>query len=127
MTRISQARVSMEDGRVDRAFLKDYGDLTVGGGSGTNAGASYTVDLEGGNSFNLILNAADCTFTFSNPFSSGTVTTFSLILNQDSTGGRTVTWPSSVIWPGGTTPTLSSVASRFEVFKLPTVNGAAPQ
>src|SRR3989344_7999620 len=113
MTRISGARVSMEDGRVDRAFLKDYGELTVGGSAGTNAGASYTVDLEGGNSFNLILDSVTCTLTFSNPFASGTATTFSLTLNQDSTGGRTVAWPSSVIWPGGTAPTLTAIASRF--------------
>src|SRR3989344_2801911 len=125
MTRISQARISMEDGRVDRAFLRDYGELAVGGSASVNAGSLYTVGLESGNYFNLTLNSATCSLVFLNPFSSGTATTFSLVLNQDSTGGRLVTWPESVIWPGGSAPTLSSVASRFDVFNFTTLNGGA--
>lgn len=45
------------------------------------------------------------TFTFSNPVV-GAV--HRLILVQDGTGGRTVTWPSSVKWPSGTAPTIPS-------------------
>src|SRR3989344_568213 len=125
MTRISRARISMEDGRVDRAFLKDYGELVVGGSAGTNAGTSYTVDIESGNVFNLILNSATCTLTFSNPFASGTATSFSLFLVQDATGSRTVTWPSSVIWPDGTEPTLTNIGEDMDVFTFITLNGGA--
>ena len=115
----------MEDGRVDRAFLKDYGELVVGGSAGTNAGTSYTVDIESGNVFNLILNSATCTLTFSNPFASGTATSFSLFLVQDATGSRTVTWPSSVIWPDGTEPTLTNIGEDMDVFTFITLNGGA--
>jgi hypothetical protein len=44
------------------------------------------------------------TLTFSNGQAGGE---YKLILTQDSTGGRTVTWPASVKWPNGTAPTLS--------------------
>lgn len=41
---------------------------------------------------------------------------FWLELKQDSTGSRTVTWPSTVRWPGGTAPTLSVAANRSDLF-----------
>jgi hypothetical protein len=34
-----------------------------------------------------------------------------LKLVQDATGGRSVTWPASVLWPGGTGPTLSGASA----------------
>src|SRR3989344_7900779 len=107
MTRISAARISMEDGRVDRAFLKDYGELAVGGSASVNAGSLYTVGLESGNYFNLTLNSATCSLVFLNPFSSGTATTFSLVLNQDSTGGTTGTFANAAFPAGGCPTTLS--------------------
>ncbi|MFA6601246.1 MAG: hypothetical protein WCT02_00060 [Candidatus Paceibacterota bacterium] len=39
---------------------------------------------------------------------------YTLILGQDSTGGRTVTWPSDVKWPNGVTPTLTSTANSID-------------
>ncbi len=124
MVRISKARISMEDGRVDRSILKDYGETAVGGAAGTNAGSTYTVDMESGNVFNLILNA-NCTFTFSNPPASATAGSFTLILKQDATGVRGVTWPAAVVWQNGTLPILTATASRFDVFTFSTANGGA--
>lgn len=38
---------------------------------------------------------------------------------QDATGGRTITWPSSVKWPGGgTAPVLSSAASAVDLISF---------
>lgn len=122
MTRISASRISMEDGRIDRAVLKDYGESCVGGASGTNTGTSYTVNLESGNVFNLILTG-NCTFTFSNPPAAGTLGSFVLILKQDATGGRTATWPATVAWPAGTAPTLTTDASKLDVFSFATLDG----
>jgi hypothetical protein len=34
-----------------------------------------------------------------------------LKLIQDVTGDRTVVWPASVLWPGGTGPTLSGASA----------------
>jgi hypothetical protein len=50
---------------------------------------------------------------------------FALELRQDTTGGRTVTWPSSVRWPGGVAPTLSFGASRSDFFAFHCPPGAA--
>ena len=42
---------------------------------------------------------------------------FIMFLKQDATGGRTVTW-STVAWPGGTAPTITSTASRQDIFSF---------
>ncbi len=42
---------------------------------------------------------------------------FLLKLKQDATGSRTVTW-STVKWPSGTAPTLTSTASRMDIFSF---------
>lgn len=115
----------MEGGRVDNSVIKDYGETAVGGAAGTNAGASYTIDISSGNFFNLILNA-NCTFTyFKNALASGSATSFTLVLKQDATGGRTVTWPANVYWPGNMVPTLTPSASRYDVFTFHTFDAGS--
>jgi len=42
---------------------------------------------------------------------------FIMFLKQDVTGSRTVTW-STVKWPGGTAPTITSTASRQDIFSF---------
>jgi hypothetical protein len=42
---------------------------------------------------------------------------FILLLKQDATGSRTVTW-STVKWPGGTAPTITSTASKQDIFSF---------
>lgn len=123
MVRISRTRMDMEEGRIDQAVLRDYGETLVGGASGLNAGSSYAVDLSAGNAFNLILNSATCTFTFSNPKPSGTYCGFTLYLTQDSTGGRLASWPTSVKWAGGTAPTLTTTGGQTDIFTFITVDG----
>jgi hypothetical protein len=41
---------------------------------------------------------------------------FIITLIQDATGSRTVTWFSTIKWPGSVTPTLSTTASKRDVF-----------
>lgn len=55
----------------------------------------------------------NCTFTFSNPVAGGV---YVLRAHQDATGTRTVTWPAAVHWSGGTAPTLTTTASKVDVF-----------
>jgi hypothetical protein len=50
---------------------------------------------------------------------------FTLVLRQDASGGRTVTWPSGTKWAGGTTPSLTTTASAVDVFSFVCVNGAS--
>ena len=99
----------------------------TGGGKevvSTNAtsGAAATLDLANGNVFDLTLTA-NCTLTFSGT-TAGVACSFTLILRQDGTGSRTVTWPASVDWPAGTAPTLTTTASAVDVLTfLSTDNG----
>jgi hypothetical protein len=47
---------------------------------------------------------------------------FTVILAQDGTGSRTVTWWSTIKWPGGTAPTLTTAANGVDVFTFKCVN-----
>ena len=102
--------VNFADKLAQRPELKDYAETSVAANSST----AYTVDLENGNVFEVTLTG-NCTFTFSHPPASGKAGSFTLILKQDGTGSRTVTWPASVKWPGGEAPTISSDASAVDV------------
>jgi|DEB0MinimDraft_10_1074344.scaffolds.fasta_scaffold05564_2 hypothetical protein len=110
--------VSGNDQEVNRVKLKDYSETAVV----ANTGATYTIDLENGNVFNLTLTD-NCTYTFSNPPASGSAGAFTLIQNQDGTGSRTVTWPASVEWAGGSAPTITSTLSSTDVFTFITTDG----
>lgn len=41
---------------------------------------------------------------------------FTLVLVQDGTGSRTVTWFSGIKWAGGSAPTLTTTASKADIF-----------
>lgn len=85
-----------------------------------NTGTSYAINFNNGPNFNLTLTG-NCTFTFTNPpANSGS---FSVILRQDGTGGRSATWPASVDWPGGSAPSLSAGANAVDVLTFFTVDG----
>src|SRR3989344_7879693 len=124
MVRISRNRITMEDGRIDRAILKDYGETLVGGTEGTETGSTETLDIENGNVFHLVLTA-NCTLTFSNPAPVGASTTFTLILRQDGVGGRTVTWPTSSVWVAGTAPTLTTEKNRYDILTFTTTDAGS--
>jgi len=47
----------------------------------------------------------------------------SIILRQDSTGGRTLAWPGAVKWAGGAPPSLTSAADAIDVYALITRDG----
>ena len=110
----------MADSVLQRPELKDYAETRVGASSGS----SYTVDLENGNLYEVTLTD-NCTFTFSNPPASGKGGSFTLILKQDGTGSRTVTWPGSVKWAGGAAPTLSSSASAVDILAFTTTDAGS--
>lgn len=101
-----------------RPKLKDYSEATVA----ANTGASYAIDLESGNWFELTLTD-NCVFTFSNPPASGSGGSFMLVLRQDGTGGRTTTWPASVKWAGGAAPDLTTTASAIDILAFTTRDG----
>jgi hypothetical protein len=77
-----------------------------------NTGTAYTIALTG-TVQNLTLTG-NCTFTF--PAATTAGRSFLLILRQDGGGNRTVTWPGTVRWPGGTAPTITATGSRYDLY-----------
>jgi len=77
--------------------------------------ATSTFDFAFSNIHSLTLSAATTTLSFANPVSGQAVITR---IGQDGTGGRTVVFPSTIYWAGGTTPTLTSTASKIDCFGL---------
>jgi hypothetical protein len=75
--------------------------------------ATSTFDFAFSNIHSLTLSAATTTLSFANPVSGQAVITR---LGQDGTGGRRAVFPSTIYWAGGTTPTLTSTASKTDVF-----------
>ena len=49
-----------------------------------------------------------------------------LLLQQDATGSRTVTWFSGILWAGGSAPTLTSTANKRDLFAIEVLNPVTP-
>jgi len=98
--------ISMADNTLSRPTIIDYGErVNVLGGSSATA---IDIDLESGNVVSLsLLSTTARNFTFSNPPGSTISGSFTLFLTSSSTQD-TVTWPTSVIWPNGSAPVLTS-------------------
>ena len=77
-----------------------------------NTGTAYTINLSDGTIQSLTLTG-NCTFTFPTATAGKS---FMILLKQDATGSRTVTWPASVKWPSSTAPTITSTASRLDKY-----------
>lgn len=84
------------------------------------AGASETLPDVTTATTHLLTLTSNCVLTFPAP---AVGKSFLLVLVQDATGGRTVTWPATVKWQGGTLPTLSTAASKEDFFTFMCVNG----
>lgn len=117
-TEASKALTADSNGVVtfDNGISEEYTAVT----SSSNA---TTVNLRDGTNFSHTLTE-NTTFTFSNPASSGKVSSFTLKIVQDaSASGYTVTWPASVDWPSATAPTLTATASAVDYFVFITHDG----
>lgn len=79
-----------------------------------STGTAYTVNTADGTLFDLTLTG-NCTFTFP-AASSGAQ--FTLLLKQDATGSRAVTWPASARWAGSASPTTTTTAGRTDVISF---------
>jgi hypothetical protein len=54
------------------------------------------------------------TLTFANAVAGQSMT---LLLTQDATGSRTVTWP-TMRWPSGTAPTLTTTPGKMDIISV---------
>ena len=78
------------------------------------AGTTLTINWRAGQKQRVEMGH-DCTFTFAPPAG---VCNLMLRLVQDGTGSRAFTFPSTVKWQGGTTPTWSTAASAVDVMAM---------
>lgn len=107
---LTNKTLEMGDNVIERAEMKDYSETLV---TDTDSGATHTIDVSTGNHHALTLTA-NCTLTFSNPSPTGKACSFTLRVIQDGTGSRTLTYPASVDWAGGSAPTLTTDASAVD-------------
>jgi hypothetical protein len=78
-----------------------------------NTSTAITVDLANGTVQKLTLTG-NATITMPTATAGKS---FVIILAQDGTGSRTVTW-STVVWPSGTAPTITSTASKKDIYSF---------
>ncbi|HEY8343469.1 MAG TPA: hypothetical protein VIK75_10840, partial [Calditerricola sp.] len=104
-----------------------------GGGSERNTvtalsgSGSVAVDYSLGDYFTLELSGDVSGFTFSNLPGPGKGATLMIRITQDSTP-RTVTWPSSFKWAGGSAPSVSTGSGAVDVLAITTFdNGTSWQ
>ena len=78
-------------------------------------GATITPDFDNGNIQTVELGGNR---TIANPSNIVAGSMYTLILKQDSTGSRTVAWGDQYMFPGGTTPTLTTTANKVDIINL---------
>lgn len=92
-------------------FINSYTEET----NVADTGATYAINLANG-TIQILTLTNNCTYTFPDVAAGKS---FTIIQKQDATGGRTVTWPSSVKWPyGGNAPSITSTASKADIFNF---------
>lgn len=112
--------ITMQGALLSGPELRDYSET-----SPVSSVTSGTVilNLEEGSIFEVTLTENIGTLILANPPAAERAGSCSLILKQDGAGGRTVVWPPSVKWAGGTPPTITSAADAIDVFALITRDG----
>jgi hypothetical protein len=97
-----------------------YADTVVALG---NSGTATTINLQTANVFTATLTG-NCTFTLSNPIATGS-SSFTLILTNDGTAGRTVAWSGGTFrFPGGASAlSRTTTANAVDIWVFFTPNG----
>lgn len=102
-----------------RATLQSYSEKTTS----VSSAATTTLDCSLGNT-HVVTLTQNTTLAFSNvDTTASTASSISVILIQDATGGRTVTWPPGTKWPDGVAPVLETAANAINVVTFMTYNG----
>jgi hypothetical protein len=113
--------LAMADGVISRPRFTDYAETYT---TPTISGGGLTLNIENGNVFRVSRNANISTVTISNPSGTGNACSFTLIFDANGTS-YTITWPSAVKWPAGVAPTITTTASRSDVFVFYTNDAGA--
>ena len=104
-----------------RFTAKDYAETVYAGG---NSSTAVTLAETNGNVQTFTMTG-NCTFTMPSGSGLQAGTSMTLILTQDGTGSRTGAF-TSVLWDGGTAPTLTTTATTgVDILTFYTFNGGA--
>jgi len=104
------------DGVVQRPEMKDYSETKTA----LVAAASIAIDMTSGNVFTITPDQ-NTTFTFTNPSPTGKSCAFTLIWTQDASD-RTITWPATVDWAGGSAPSVTSGSAKIDIYTFFTLD-----
>lgn len=121
---LDATRILFSTNTVGRMIIQSTGAVQTYGLHGQtgeydngSGGSAKTVDLNNGNFHKLTLNSASCAITLTKPTSDGAYM-IRLRIVQDATGGRAVTWATTVNWAGGAAPTIGSAANQNTIVTL---------
>lgn len=105
------------NGNLNNSVIANYTEKVSNLG---NTGVSTTINLVDGNVFTATLTG-NCTFTFNTGVATGAAS-FTLILTNDGTAGRSIVWPASVKWPNNVTPVRTTTANATDIWSFFTPN-----
>ena len=91
----------------------NWGYLSAASQIVSGAGGTVNIPFPSGNVVNITLTA-NTTFTYSGHV----VGTYILKLTQGGTGSYTVTWPGTLLWSGGTAPTLTTTVGKTDIITI---------
>jgi hypothetical protein len=112
--------ISMQGALLSGAEFVDYDESSP---TPPISAGTLTLDLETGNVFEVLLTEEVISLVLTNPPAAGRAGSATLILRQDATGGRTLAWPNSVRWAGGTPPLVTPTADAVDVYAFITRDG----
>ena len=92
--------------------------VTVTQGSGT-----VTLDLAQGNFFEFTLTENVTGWTFSNPATSGTASSWIIKITQHASSAKTVAYPAAIKWAGGTDHVMSTATGSIDIVSMFTIDG----
>lgn len=90
----------------------------------TAATGTWTMNCAAANFFELTLTGS-ITISPSNVPANGRVWSGTIVAKQDATGGRTITWPTGIKWPGGSAPPATTTANAIDIWSLMTYDGGS--
>jgi hypothetical protein len=124
---VDQTQLTVAESQVTNLTSDLASKVSVSNGGGEtyfdagNSSTAIALNLANGNVQKLTLTG-NCTITLTSP-ASGTMRSLTLLVFQDATGTRTITWPGSVKWGNAGAPTLTVTASKMDMISLFTVDG----
>ena len=114
---------NLQQNTLKNAKLTAYAEKVI---TPTIVNSGLVLDLSSGNIFRTTLSTNVTGISIQSPFPSGNAHSITLIFDYIDSG-RSITWPSSVYWNGGSgyVPTLSSGVNRHAIFSLMTTDGGS--